>query len=195
MFLEGGVADVDGDYGGLTKYGITEKRYPTEDIRALTPERAQYLYKRDFWDKYKIESYPEEYRYLIFDMYVNHSPRTVVKIIQRAINDKIGHSEWAKSKYIKVDGIIGPQTLWAFKKYKPSVNTILAYRLDKFNDLADDLPKQNQFRVGWTNRIFHLNDFIRGFTEITEEYILINQCAFKAKSLPMYREEILKRAS
>ena len=38
---EGGLVDNHADPGGLTKYGISQRSYPGEDIRNLTLERAQ----------------------------------------------------------------------------------------------------------------------------------------------------------
>ena len=37
------------DPGGLTKYGISKKAYPNEDIANLTLERAKELFRRDYW--------------------------------------------------------------------------------------------------------------------------------------------------
>jgi lysozyme family protein len=48
--LEGGYVNNPHDPGGETKWGISKKRYPKEDIKNLSVERAKALYKRDYWD-------------------------------------------------------------------------------------------------------------------------------------------------
>ena len=88
--LECGYVNDPHDRGGETKYGITKARYPKEDIANLTLDRAKFLYKHYFWEKYHIDAYPSYIRLVIFDMYVNHSPKGAAKIIQRAINHKAG---------------------------------------------------------------------------------------------------------
>lgn len=48
---EGGYSDDSSDPGGETRYGISQRAYPKEDVKNLTLERAKELYKRDYWDK------------------------------------------------------------------------------------------------------------------------------------------------
>lgn len=45
---EGGdkITDDPRDPGGLTKFGISQRAYPNEDIRKLTRGRAAFLYRR-----------------------------------------------------------------------------------------------------------------------------------------------------
>jgi lysozyme family protein len=51
LHIEGGYVNDPDDKGGETKYGISKRSYPNEDIKNLTLARAKMLYKRDFWDK------------------------------------------------------------------------------------------------------------------------------------------------
>lgn len=46
---EGGYVNDPADPGGETKWGISKRAYPKEDIKNLTPERAAELYFRDYW--------------------------------------------------------------------------------------------------------------------------------------------------
>ena len=39
------------DPGGETKFGISKRSYPQLDIKNLTIDQAQNIYKTDFWDK------------------------------------------------------------------------------------------------------------------------------------------------
>ncbi len=149
--LEGGYVNDPHDRGGETKYGITKARYPKEDIPNVTLERAKFLYKLDFWEKYQIKAYPDYMRLLIFDMYVNHSPKGAAKIIQRAINHKAG------KQALKIDGIAGHWTRTAATLFKPEVARILSFRAKYYVNIVDRNPTQLRFFYGWMNqRVFHL---------------------------------------
>lgn len=51
LILEGGYVNHPADPGGETKYGISKRAYPEEDIKNLTKGRAKELYKRDYVSK------------------------------------------------------------------------------------------------------------------------------------------------
>lgn len=154
LVLEGGISDYPEDRGGLTNYGITERRYPEEDIENMTKERAVYLYKRDFWDSYKIEqNFQPQYRFIIFDMYVNHNPRAVALILQRAVNNK------AQKNILVEDGIIGIKTRSALIDYQPELFRILAFRSKYYSDIVRARPSQKKFFSGWMNRIFKISNW------------------------------------
>ena len=46
---EGGQSNHPADPGGLTKFGISQRAYPTRDIAHLT--LAEALYRRDYWHR------------------------------------------------------------------------------------------------------------------------------------------------
>ena len=50
---EGGAkfTDIAEDKGGATKYGISQRAFPNEDIRNLTEVRAKELYRLNYWNK------------------------------------------------------------------------------------------------------------------------------------------------
>ena len=150
MSLEGGYVDHAVDKGGRTKYGITESRYPDEDIEGLTKDRAKMLYLEDFWLKYSINDLPDLYRLLIMDMYVNHSPRGVALIVQRSINSKAGRD------VLSVDGIFGEKTKRALMSYRPELFRIMAFRVDYYHRIIKNDPSQKVFYVGWINRCLKL---------------------------------------
>lgn len=68
---EGGYVFDKDDPGGETKYGISKRAYPSEDIKNLTRERAEFLYKRDYWDKLNLERYPQDKAIALFNVAVN----------------------------------------------------------------------------------------------------------------------------
>ena len=51
---EGGYVFDPNDAGGMTKYGISQRSYPTLDIKDLSRDEAIAIYFRDFWQKYKL---------------------------------------------------------------------------------------------------------------------------------------------
>lgn len=68
---EGGYVNDPKDPGGETKYGISKRAYPTEDIKNLTLDRAKGLYKRDYWDKVGADARPWPEALCLFDCAVN----------------------------------------------------------------------------------------------------------------------------
>ena len=140
---EGGYVDDPTDSGGETKYGISKKAYPNEDIKGLTVERAKELYKRDYWDRFKVDNLPDRIRHIYFDMCVNMGGGRATKILQEACNSK-------NSYKIDVDGGIGKNTI------KASANLedfrLRAYRVMFYAELVMKKPEQERFWVGWFKR-------------------------------------------
>ena len=64
---EGGYVNDARDPGGETKYGISKRAYPDEDIAGLTLERAKQIYRRDYWDAVQAEYLPDAVRFDLFD--------------------------------------------------------------------------------------------------------------------------------
>ena len=103
---EGGYANNPSDLGGETKYGISKKQYPKEDIKNLTLDRAKFLYERDYWNP--LQASKLNYQPLanhLFDMCVNAGQGDAVTLLQLACV--------SCGENIKIDGIIGPKTLGA----------------------------------------------------------------------------------
>ena len=150
---EGGYVDHPDDKGGKTKYGITQARYPSLDIAKLTLEDARAIYKVDFWDRYDIVLLPEKYRYLMFDMYVNHNPRAAAKILQRAIINK-AESQGFEAP-IEDDGVVGMKTLGALREYRPEPWRLLVFRAAYYVHIVLRNPSQKAFIAGWLRqRVF-----------------------------------------
>ena len=69
---EGGYVNDPHDPGGETKFGISKRAYPNEDIKALTIERARELYLRDYWLAAGCDQIADEaMAMLLFDCAVN----------------------------------------------------------------------------------------------------------------------------
>ena len=139
---EGGYVNDPKDLGGETKYGITKRFYPNLNIKELTIEQAKEIYRKDYWDKNKVESLPQNLWHIYFDMCVNMGKRTAVKVLQRAANNK--------GRDIEVDGGLGPMTIGALKGVE--LDRVRAFRVKYYVDLITAKPEQEKFYLGWFRR-------------------------------------------
>jgi len=139
---EGGYVNDPTDLGGETKYGITKRFYPDVDIKNLTTEQAKEIYKKDYWDKNKVESLPQNLWHIYFDMCVNMGKRTAVKVLQRAANNR--------GKDLEVDGGLGPKTIEALNGVE--LDRVRAFRVKYYVDLITAKPEQEKFFLGWFRR-------------------------------------------
>ncbi|RME80559.1 MAG: hypothetical protein D6771_09350, partial [Zetaproteobacteria bacterium] len=109
---EGGYANDPRDPGGETKYGISKRSYPDLDIAALTIEDAIAIYRRDWWDRYDYDALADAADAAVavrtFDLAVNMGAHAAHALLQRALADC--------GEPVRVDGIIGPQTLAACRR-------------------------------------------------------------------------------
>jgi lysozyme family protein len=135
---EGGYVNDLKDPGGETKYGISKRAYPTEDIKSLTLDRAKAIYKRDYWDKIRADELPKQVRFSMFDAAVNSGVVQSIKWLQRAVGTKD-------------DGIIGPQTLAQLRAREP--NRVAAIFNGQRLKFMASLPTFDRFGKGWARRI------------------------------------------
>jgi len=142
---EGGskVTKDQSDPGGTTKFGISQRAYPGEDIENLTRDYAEELYYNDYWVPSKADQVPAQIREIYFDMVVNFGRRGAVKVLQQACNGKNTYD-------IDVDGGIGPATLSACKNLEPE--RLRAYRVLKFADIVLKKSNQEKYWFGWFRR-------------------------------------------
>ena len=94
---EGGYVNDVRDPGGETKYGISKRAYPNEDIPNLTLDRAKELYFRDYWAKAGCDLCPPALAVVVFDAAVNNGVDRAVRLLQEGLG-------------VTADGIIGNQT-------------------------------------------------------------------------------------
>lgn len=135
---EGGLVDHPADPGGLTNYGISQRSYPGEDIRGMTLQRAQDIYRRDYWGPAGCDVVPTGLRFDLFDMAVNAGVGRAVRTLQRAV----GQVE---------DGIIGPRTLQAIQS-TPAPRLVARFNGHRLEHMAG-LPTWPAFGRGWARRI------------------------------------------
>lgn len=135
---EGGYVNNPTDPGGETKYGISKRAYPAEDIKNLTLDRAKFLYKRDYWGPSGCELAPDLLKFHLFDFGVNSGPKTAVKILQGIVGEV-------------QDGAYGPRTTMAVNNYNlPTVLFKLTINRLEYMTTLDNWPHAGK---GWARRM------------------------------------------
>ena len=81
---EGGLTIDENDPGGTTKWGISQRSYPSLNIESLTREEAARIYKKDYWDKVGGDTLPFPFDVLAFDMAVNCGVGRASRLIGKA---------------------------------------------------------------------------------------------------------------
>lgn len=69
---EGGYTPLDGSSGSPAKFGINQRAHPGVDVKNLTQEEAVKIYKKDYWDAYKIGDLKPEVQTIVLDGVANH---------------------------------------------------------------------------------------------------------------------------
>jgi len=139
---EGGLVNDSDDSGGLTKYGISQRAFPEEDISIINEARAKSLYLKHYWRPCKAERLPEKIREAYFDMVVNMGQSRAVKILQEACNQK--------GSDLIVDGLIGPKTIKEAKALEK--DRLTAFRVLYYAKIVLNNSIQMKFYYGWYRR-------------------------------------------
>lgn len=139
--LEGGYVNDPQDPGGETKYGISKRQYPSEDIPTMTLERAKILYKRDYWDAVKGDMLPAKLNHIVFDTAVNQGVDAAIKLLQRVLG-------------VTQDGILGKDTMRMLeqKMSKTLCCNYLSERAMRYIGTRNF----DRFGRGWFYRLFSL---------------------------------------
>ena len=157
---EGGFSDHPADTGGLTAYGASLKfvqgiaatqqgrdwlqrigfRLPVNkaSMRSVTPDMAEAMFKREFWDRLRLDDMPFRPACALYDACVG--PYGVK---------------------IEVDGILGPQTRASLACDTDAlIRAVIQARRAFYEGLARDKPSQAVFLEGWLNRADALEKFL-----------------------------------
>lgn len=143
--IEGGYVNDPRDPGGETKFGISKRSYPRENIKALTRARAIEIYKRDYWDRPGCDQLPPKLAVAMFDCAVNQGAGIAPQLLQRALGTA-------------PDGIIGPITLRAAHgaDQDDAVIQFIGWRLRRYAFTAN----ASTYMRGWSNRVLELHRFL-----------------------------------
>lgn len=136
---EGGYVNNPADPGGETKFGISKRSYPGEDIANMTLERAKEIYRRDYWGPAGCDTVPEALKFDLFDTAVNAGVKTAIKFLQQGAG-------------ADADGVLGSQTMMAVQGIEPFrlLTRFNGWRLDHLND---NPTLWAQFGRGWAQRM------------------------------------------
>lgn len=131
------------DPGGLTKFGISKRAYPSTDIANLTREQAEFLYKTDYWTASSCDGFPWPLSLYVFDAAVNHGTGPAKTMLQEVVG-------------VPQDGIIGPRTLKTLAAAKLSEVCVqyLARRAVRYTGTKNF----DRFGRGWMARLFKLQE-------------------------------------
>ncbi|CAB4144804.1 zliS Lysozyme family protein [uncultured Caudovirales phage] len=138
---EGGYSNDPRDPGGETKYGISKRAYPGEDIPNLTVDRAQAIYRRDYWDRNRCGALPPHMGACVFDAAVNGG--RPIYWLQAAVG-------------AGVDGALGPRTIAAANAFPDKPGAVAAMLADRIIYLSA-LGGWVHYNRGWTRRVIALS--------------------------------------
>lgn len=165
MKLEGGgkLHTVEGDPGGTTKWGISQRANPDVDIAALTREDAMEIYDRRYWAPRRLgELRKQPMADEIFEFTINSDPAyenrgVAIRTAQEAANDVLEAS--GLDDRLVEDGVIGFNTISVLNAIgEMSPIHLFAWR-DRFNLLQLKHYKGlrwglvKRFFIGWSRRV------------------------------------------
>lgn len=146
---EGGFVDDPHDPGGATRYGISQRQYPHLNIRALTPDAARAIYRRDWWERYGYAGLPHPtVARRMLCLSVNLGPDGAHRCLQRALR--------ANGEPVREDGKLGPATRAACGRVAEAA-LLAALRSEAagyYRSLVTARPPLKRFLAGWLRRAY-----------------------------------------
>lgn len=158
--LEGGEANLKGDPGGHTKYGVTQSTLTAflgtghpdfnswpDDVKDLTPEQAEKIYEAVDWEAIRGDDLPPALAALVLNSAVNQGEPTAVALLQECVK-------------VPVDFRMGPATLAAIAAWKspymPGQTLAEEYAAHVGVKYASLYAREGQFELGWLRRLFRV---------------------------------------
>jgi len=146
LVSEGGYIHHPSDPGGRTNLGVTQatwenwvgRKSDEAEMRGLTPEKVEPLYKKKYWNAVRGDELPTGISYLLFDFAVNAGVGRSIKTLQTAVG-------------VTPDGGFGPITMAAVQAVDP-VELIERFSQAK-EDFYRSLTTFATFGKGWLNRV------------------------------------------
>lgn len=155
---EGSYINHPNDKGGPTNHGITiaalneytGRHNDAIDIHLLTEQSARCIYKKNYYQKPQIDKLPDLIQALVFDMAVNHGPKTAIQLMQ----SQLLHDGYPVGV---IDGIIGTTTITQTDKAcrqlgQTFIDSLVNRRIDRYKAIVKHDPSQKVFLDGWTAR-------------------------------------------
>lgn len=143
---EGGFVNHPSDPGGMTNLGVTKATWENwvgresdeAEMRGLTPEKVEPLYKKKYFDAVRGDELPMGLDYLMFDFAVNAGAGRAIKTLQTAVG-------------VTPDGGFGPMTMAAVQAVDP--NELIERFSQAKEDFYRSLTTFATFGKGWLNRV------------------------------------------
>ena len=143
---EGGFSNHPSDPGGMTNLGVTKATWENwvgresdeAEMRGLTPEKVEPLYKKKYFDAVRGDELPMGLDYLMFDFAVNAGAGRAIKTLQTAVG-------------VTPDGGFGPMTMAAVQAVDP--NELIERFSQAKEDFYRSLTTFATFGKGWLNRV------------------------------------------
>jgi len=148
---EGGLVDDPADPGGITNCGVSLRSYPAlgaAGIRALTPDQAKEIYRRDWWLRCGWDELPTPIGAKLLDIGVNIGAAAAHRALQRALR--------ATGADIGEDGVLGPATRAAVAEADATA-LLVAFRSEvggHYRMIAALHPAEQRFLQGWLTRAY-----------------------------------------
>ena len=138
---EGGYNNRDpkADPGGETKFGISKRSYPDEDIPNLQLDRAKFLFKRDFWDVINGDNLHPIIAEFLFDFAVHSGALRAARALQHAVG-------------ALPDGVVGVKTLALVGRCPP--RQILRLVFVERACVMAEAPNYEYNKHGWFARLY-----------------------------------------
>jgi lysozyme family protein len=118
------------------------KNITCEDVKNLTKQEAEAIYKKNYWDKLKGDQInSQSIAEILFDYGVLSGIGKASKVIQELVG-------------VSADGVIGPKTIEAINNQDPKnlFDRIKMNRRSYFDQIVKNNPSQKRFLLGWNNR-------------------------------------------
>jgi len=143
---EGGFSNHPSDPGGMTNLGVTKATWENwvgresdeAEMRGLTPEKVEPLYKKKYFDAVRGDELPMGLDYLMFDFAVNAGAGRAIKTLQTAVG-------------VTPDGGFGSMTMAAVQAVDP--NELIERFSQAKEDFYRSLTTFATFGKGWLNRV------------------------------------------
>ncbi len=138
---EGGYVNDPHDPGGETKFGISKRAHPKEDIKGMTLDRAAQIYQAGYWAPLKCDLLPDGLDLVAFDGAVNSGQMRGAKWLQRALG-------------VTPDGRVGKTTIevahiLSLEGRRQAISAACKERLDYLRGLKT----WDRYKNGWTARV------------------------------------------
>jgi len=132
------------DPGGLTRFGIAQKRHPEVDVATLTEEDAKRIYREQYWDQIHGDELPPVLALVVFDGAVVQGVGRSIFCLQEALG-------------VETDGLVGPKTVAAaFEQGLGVLTKFLSLRAHAYMDLVIRKPVMLKYLKGWIGRLIRV---------------------------------------